>query len=206
VICALRNQGDACSSCQAARPALDVKNRTGIYGAFVDEYVARRMEGVEDRPHLLGRYVPRGMVTGWRLWALRKDGAGAVLTAPYRGALWVPGTNEAAVSDCWAARCPEGSEHPYPGCDCGIRAMTSLEALLRFHESDRRTLGPLRAVAQVELWGIIAPAVRGNDFTHTLRASRAAITGRLYLGSHHAELGERYGVETADLDEVVVVS
>lgn len=209
-VCAMAEQARTCASCRAERP--DNPHRDApIAARAYERHYGGLLEGI-DPAHDLGQTVltaPRSEpVQGWRLWSVGVDHRGPVLLAPFRPdptylpAVWQQGPNQSSSAKCWGSSCRR-VQHPAPSCYCGIRSMTSLAALLRFWSDQRDRIGPLVAFAEVDMWGTVTGGARGDDWSHTLRASWAEIRGPLYLADHHLELGKRYGVETAHVDDRV---
>ena len=129
--------------------------------------------------------------TGWRVWLLDRERA--ELLPPYASLgphairdAWLPGTNLARCAD-------QPHRAPAEGCECGLRAMDDLGALLKAtdlrHLADTRmgrewftgrwTAEDLGAVGEVKLWGRFAPP-SDNDPAGTWRAPYAEAL-RVYL-------------------------
>lgn len=103
---------------------------------------------------------------------------------------------------------PVGHRCPGPTCWCGFRAVSSLATLLAFHTAQEKRLGPLQAVAQVNLWGTVVGAAQGDDWARTIRASCGSITGPLYVADDNLRdpLGSRYGVQALPMDSLAQFS
>lgn len=211
--CGLVTGSTACRKCGLSSPH-NPHRGSAIYRMFAQANLPVAQEG-DDRFDFAGaRQIERGeALLGWRFWAVAEaaDGSGPRLLAPYRpdptlpAAVWTSGDNLASSRHCWAAKCRSRQRHPSPACYCGIRAMTSLASLMAFHSNQEPRVGPLVALAQVELWGQVVGAADGDDWARTVRAERARIRDVLYLSDdvNATGLAEHYGVEVRSIDELL---
>jgi hypothetical protein len=137
-------------------------------------------------------------VTGWRCWSLgTPDGA---LWGPMSGTEWAP---EPVRATCW-----HGHDHPAPDpdCQCGIKAVTDLDGLIRricFDvDGQPKNLGRYRdhpdlrppylpkAVGQVTLSGRILGPAAGYDEPGTIRGEYATVTGPLFFARDFGGLAQ----------------
>lgn len=205
--CELRGGGESCATCEAHKPSpmFASGHKARIYENYQDARLPApgENEWSLEAGELLD--VPADTpVLGWRFWAVGAGRDGVRLLAPYRpdpdfpSAVWQPGTNEVSTAKCWADPC-QVEAHPSPNCWCGLRAMTTKDALAAFADDQGKRIPATTAVAEVEMWGRVVGPAPGDDWKRTLRSQYARITGPLYVfncpDGWAEELAGHYGVE-----------
>ena len=142
-----------------------------------------------------------GWASGWKMWALTRDG---LLRSP---------TPHVAHAAAWTTReyravCPYGEQQPVtnPGCSCGVYVMASLEAA---NEWTSRSIYRERSavLGQVEIIG--RQATDPGQDVPVVRAAAVRLTTPMYLrpslARHAPALASVYGLPFTPPPEAVWV-